>query len=232
MQAVATAVQTVPNCAAADYTSFTTVAGGTQLTGSWQSCAVSLNFDNTADSFFGVDITRNCTSPDIVALDATTKPVYFWFASPKANPPAASLVFCRPVMSLHNVTITVNIANGGLLSVTPNGIIAPSDVDLYGPPFNGNAFNGVEYNLTGASADTILRANMTQLQLPTSIFNLMERSGLASALANSTQVVNVTTDRYQLFLALSARSNYFVTATGGSELLVSITEIQQRLWMT
>ena len=232
MQALTTGIRTLPNCAVAEQTSFTTVTGGTQLTGSWQGCTVSLNFDNTADSFFGVDITRNCTSADITALDGTIKPVYFWFASPKANPPVASLVFCQPKLSLHNVTITVNLANGQLINVEDNGDAELTGIDTNTPPFNGQAFNGVQFNLTGASADTVLRANMTQLQLPASVLQVMERSGLATALSNPAQVVNTTATRYQLFLALSARSNYFVSATDGSQLLVSILETQQRLWMS
>lgn len=232
MQAATTGIRTLPNCAAADQTSFTTVTGGTQLTGSWQGCTVSLNFDNTADSFFGVDITRNCTSADIIALDATTKPVYFWFASPKANPPVASLVFCQPQLSLRNATITVNLANGQLINVEDNGDATLTGIDTNSPPFNGQAFNGVQFNLTGASADTVLRANITQLQLPASVFQMMDRGDLATALSDPAQVVNTTATRYQLFLALSARSNYFVSATDGSQLLVSILETQQRLWMS
>jgi hypothetical protein len=232
MQASTTGIQTLPNCAAAEQTSFTTVTGGTQLTGSWQGCTVSLDFDNTADSFFGVDITRNCTSANITALDGTTKPVYFWFASPKASPPVASLVFCQPQLSLHNVTITVNLANGQLIDVESNGNATLTGIDTNSPPFNGQAFNGVQFNLTGASADTVLRANMTQLLLPASVLEVMEKDDLATALSNPAQVVNATATRYQLFLALSARSNYFVSATDGSQLLISILETQQRLWMS
>jgi len=232
MQASTTAIRTLPNCIPADQSSFENVTGGTQLTGSWQGCSVSLNFDNSADSFIGVDITRNCSSPDISGLDPRTKPVYFWFASPKATPPSASLIFCRPALSLHNVTITVNIANGNLIDVEANGNYTPTGVDFNSPPFNGQAFNGVEFNLTGASDDTKLRANLTQLQLPASVFEMLDNGGVSAALANSTFVANTTANRYQLFLALSARSNYFVTAADGSTLSVAITEIQQRLWMS
>jgi hypothetical protein len=232
MQASTTGIQTLPNCVAAEQTSFTTITTGTQLTGSWQGCTVSVDFDNTADSFSGVDITRNCTATNITALDQTTKPVYFWFASPKASPPAAALVFCQPQLSLHNVTITVNLANGQLINVESNGDATLTGIDTNSAPFNGLAFNGVEFNLTGASAETTLRANMTQLQLPASVLEMMEKGGLAATLSDPAQVVNQTATRYQLFLALSARSNYFVTATDGSQLLVSILETQQRLWMS
>ena len=232
MTALTTGIQTLPNCVAADQMSFTTVTGGIQLTGSSQGCTVSLNLANSADNLFGADVTRNCTASDITTLDAPVKPVYFWFASPTANPPAAALVFCRPQLSLHNVTITVNLANGNLINVQPNADLTPPDNLAANPPFNGHALNGVEFNLTGASAETILRGNATQLQLPASMLQIMERGDLATVLRDPAQVANITTNRYQLFLALSARSNYFVSETNGVHLLVSILEIQQRLWMS
>ena len=101
-----------------------------------------------------------------------------------------------------------------------------------GPPLNGQVFNGVQFNTTGADADTILRANLTQLQLPASAYYLLEETGLDTVLQDSDQVVNITETRYQLFLALSARSNYFVTDRSGANIFVLITEIQQRLWMS
>lgn len=232
MTALTTGIQTLPNCVAPEQMSFTAVAGGTQLTGSSQGCTVDMNFDNTAENIFGVDVLRNCTAADIAALDATTKPVYFWFASPKSSPPVASLVFCRPQLSLHNVTITVNLANGNLINVQPNADLTPPGNLAENAPFNGQAFNGVEFNITGASAETLLRANATQLQLPASILQMMERGDLATVLGDPAQAVNVTSNRYQLFLALSARSNYFISEPSGAQLLVAIIEIQQRLWLT
>lgn len=101
-----------------------------------------------------------------------------------------------------------------------------------GPPLNGQVFNGVQFNTTGAGADTLLRANLTQLQLSASVYYLLEETGLSTVLQDSDQVVNVTTTRYELFLALSARSNYFVTDRSGANIFVYITDIEQRLWMS
>ncbi|KIM33714.1 hypothetical protein M408DRAFT_325328 [Serendipita vermifera MAFF 305830] len=235
MTALTTGIRTLPNCVAAEQMSYTTVTGGTLLQGLSQGCTVNLNFDTTSENLFGVDVTRNCTATDIAALDEPLKPVHFWFASPSSNPPVASLVFCRPQLSLHNVTITVNLANGNLINVEPNLELMPPE-DLAGnPPFDGRVFNGVEFDLTGASAATNLRANTTRLQLPASVIEMMMagKSDLEAVLRDPVQVVNATANRYQLFLALSARSNYFIREASGTLLLsISILEVQQRLWMS
>lgn len=234
MQVNTTAIRTLPNCVAAEQISYTTGAAGDTLTGSWQGCTFSRTFtDSDGDATHsGVDVTRNCTSSEITSLEDPFKPVVFWFASNSVYTSAASLVFCSPKLSLHNVTVTVNLATGQMIDV-----VSLADYDIptnvtSGPPLNGQVFNGVEFDTTDADADTLLRANMTQLQLPASIFHLLQSTGLDTVLQNPEQVVNITTDRYQLFLALSARSNYFITDTSGTHLPAYITEIQQRLWMS
>lgn len=204
---------------------------------------------NNASPQYGVDVTRDCTSSNITSLGDPYKPVVFWFTSPQASPPAASVIFCSPKLTLHTVTITLNLANGQLINVQPVGeytiyfawtMLKYTHIGSYdlptnvtsGPPLNGQVFNGVQFNTTGADANTLLRANLTQLQLPASVFYLLESAGLDTVLQNSTQVANITATRYQLFLALSARSNYFVTDHSGDHILITITEVQQRLWMS
>lgn len=231
MQANTTGIRTLPNCAAADTSSYTTITGGTRLTGSWKSCTFSRDFTSASATNFGVDVTGNCTSTDISGLDDSYKPAVFWFTSPVASPPLGSLVFCQPTLTLHNVTVVVNLANGTLINVEPIGDYGlPTNVTS-GPPLNGQVPNGVRFNTTGATPDVLLRANTTQLQLPASIFNLLEQGGLDGLLQDSNRLVNITATRYQLFLALSARSNFFVTDRTGANIPAVITEVQQRLWM-
>ncbi|KAG8798520.1 hypothetical protein FRC17_007404, partial [Serendipita sp. 399] len=95
-------------------------------------------------------------------------------------------------------------------------------------------WNGVQHDVTGADADTQLRAQITRLQLSQSVAVLLqkEKDGLETALANTDKVVEIVSNRYALYLALSARSNYFVPDQSGSSVLVQITEIQERLWLT
>jgi hypothetical protein len=182
-----------------------------------------------------VDVTSNCSSTDVSGLADAFKPVVFYFASPTANPPLGSLVFCQPTLTLQNVTVTVNLANGTLINVQAIGDYGLSSNVTSGPPLNGQVPNGVQFNITSATPEVLLRANTTQLQLPASVFNMLEQAsgGLNGILQSSrqNQLVNITATRYQLFLALSARSNFFVTDTTGASVPAVITEVQQRVWM-
>ena len=231
MQANTTGIQTVANCVSGQDVSFTQAGANYRLTGKWNDCT----FDRTlaADSdgeIYGVDVTSTCTSQTITGMADPVKPVVFWFAS--TYPAAGSLVFCQPKLSLHDVTVTVNLANGQLINVIPVDDYAQANNVTSGPPLNGNVWNGVQFNLTAADPGTLIRANSTRLQLAQSAFLLMQRNGLQTVLQDQSQVLNITTTRYQLYLALSARSNYFVTDRTGSKVMVAITEIQARLWMS
>ncbi|PVG00824.1 hypothetical protein CPB86DRAFT_782384 [Serendipita vermifera] len=225
MRANTTGIQTQPNCVLADQVQFT----GGQLTGTGGGCQFSTAAAATGVDY-GVDVVGACNSDQTSTLPDPVKPVAFWFTNPGGSPSSA-MVFCSPKLSLHNVTITLNLANGQLIDVTPIGDYdVPSNVTS-GPPLNGQVFNGVEFNTTGADAETLLRANTTQLQLASSVFNLLQKNTYDQVLGDAAQMVNITATRYQLFLALSARSNYFVTDYSGTNLPVVIREIQQRLWM-
>jgi hypothetical protein len=227
MKANTTGIQTVPNCVLADQVSFT----GAQLTGSGAGCTFGATLATTTAIDYGVNVVGACnTDQQTSALPDPVKPVVFWFTNPGASPSSAAVV-CSPELSLHNVTITLNLANGQLIDVAPIGSYdLPTNVTT-GPPLNGGVFNGVEFNTTGADADTLLRANTTQLQLASSVFTMLQRNNYDQVLGNPSQMVNITATRYQLYLALSARSNYFVTDFSGQHLPVIIREIQQRLWM-
>ncbi|CAG7847755.1 SubName: Full=Uncharacterized protein {ECO:0000313/EMBL:CCA69527.1} [Serendipita indica DSM 11827] len=231
MQANTTGIQTLPNCVSGSDVSFTQTGGSYRLTGKWNDCTFDRTFtaDND-DDIYGVDVTSSCTSQAISGLADPVKPVVFWFATKYLS--TGSLVFCQPKLSLHNVIVTVNLANGQLINVVPVGDYALASNVTSGPPLNGNVWNGVQFNLTNSDAGTLVRANSTRLQLSQAAFLLMQRNGLQTVLQDQNQVLDITATRYQLYLALSARSNYFVTDRSGSKVMVAITEIQQRLWMS
>ncbi|KAG8831442.1 hypothetical protein FRC18_006530 [Serendipita sp. 400] len=230
MKANTNAIQTLPNCVKADTVNFARAGTGYQLTGSWAGCPVNLNVDSSTDLEFGVDVVGNCTTASVNSLPAPVKPVVFWFASTTYS--AASLVFCTPELTIHDVKVTVNLATGELINVEPLGDYAQPTNVTSGPPLNGQVWNGVRHDVTGASADTLLRDQISRLQLAQSVMLLLQKGDLKTNLQNTDTVVNTVSTRYALYLALSARSNYFVTDRSGDKVLAQITEIQQRLWLS
>ncbi|KAG8804252.1 hypothetical protein FRC17_006014, partial [Serendipita sp. 399] len=239
MQANTTGIEQEPNCVKAANVNLAQSGTNLRLTGSWNGCPVSLDIDDQdEDVVFGVDAVANCTSADINNLPAPVRPVFFWVVSKKTTYASggapAALVFCTPKLSVHDVTVTVNLATGELINVMHIEGDGEHATFGTGPPLNGQTWNGVQHDLTGADADTQLRAEITRLQLSQSVAVLLqkEKDGLETVLANTDKVVEVVSNRYALYLALSARSNYFVTDQSGSNVLVQITEIQERLWLT
>ncbi|KAG8828841.1 hypothetical protein FRC19_000229 [Serendipita sp. 401] len=230
MKANTNAIQTLPNCVKADTVNFARAGTGYQLTGSWAGCPVNLNVDSSTDLEFGVDVVGNCTTASVNSLPAPVKPVVFWFASTTYS--AASLVFCTPELTIHDVKVTVNLATGELINVEPLGDYAQPTNVTSGPPLNGQVWNGVRHDVTGASADTLLRDQISRLQLAQSVMLLLQKGDLNTNLQNTDTVVNTVSTRYALYLALSARSNYFVADRSGDKVLAEITEIQQRLWLS
>lgn len=193
-----TGVQTVPNCEIAEDQGFTTSATGSILSGSWNGCDFSMNFDNSEASHYGVDVARNCSgSPNFNSLPDPLKPVVFWATTQSPGSSVAALVFCKPKLSLHRVTVEVNLAKGELVNCLSNGDYGEITNVTSGPPLNGQVFNGVGFNATD---DPVLqlRANSTRLQLSYSIFHTLSQDihGLANALADNDRVLNVTVTRY------------------------------------
>jgi len=130
---------------------------------------------------------------------ADIRPVFFWFSSNAEGSQQSAVVYCAPQLSLHNVTITVNLANGSLIDIIPTGDYdAPSDLTNGGPPLNGGIWNGVDFNLTNPSAVVLQRANTTRQQLPASVFVAAQLSpnGLSSVFNNQSAWADLTTTYY------------------------------------
>ena len=127
------------------------------------------------------------------------RPVFFWFSSNSEGSQQSAVVYCAPQLSLHYVTITVNLANGSLINVVPTGDYdEQSNLTSGGPPLYGGIWNGVDFNLTNPSGIVLQRANTTRLQLPAAVFVAAQESqnGLSSVFNSPSTWTNLTTTTY------------------------------------
>lgn len=91
--------------------------------------------------------------------------------------------------------MTVDIATGNLTSVqeisqlnsNSTSPLASLSGNITGAPLNGRAYNGIQFNLTGADQFVIARQNATDLQLPSSILQAAATApgGLTTAFATN-----------------------------------------------
>jgi hypothetical protein len=130
---------------------------------------------------------------------ADIRPVFFWFSSQADGTQRNAVVYCAPRLSLHYVTITINLANGSMIDVFPTGDYnEPSDLTSGAPPLNGGIWNGVDFNLTNPSAIVSQRANLTRLQLPAAVFVAAQENvnGLTAVFNTPERWANLTTIYY------------------------------------
>lgn len=134
-----------------------------------------------------------------MSKNSDIRPVFFWFSSNVGGTPQTAVVYCAPKLSLHYVTLTVNLANGSLINVKPIGDYQESSkLTDGGPPLYGGIWNGVDFNISNPTPVVLQRANTTKLQLPAAVFVAAQGSvnGL-SAVFNSPQTwANLTTTYY------------------------------------
>ena len=134
-----------------------------------------------------------------MSKNSDTRPVFFWFSSNSQGSQQTAVVYCAPQLSLHYVTVAINLANGSLINVVPT-----SDYDEEntltggGSPLNGGVWNGVDFNLANSSAIVLQRANTTRLQLPAAMFVAAQESqnGLSSVFNSPSTWANLTTTYY------------------------------------
>ena len=127
------------------------------------------------------------------------RPVFFWFSSQAEGNRKNAVVYCAPTLSLHRVTIAVNLANGSLIGITPTGDYnEPNDLTSGGPPLNGGIWNGVEFDLSNSSAVVAQRANTTRQQLPAAVFVAATKNvnGLSAVFNSPGTWANLTTVVY------------------------------------
>lgn len=121
------------------------------------------------------------------------RPIIFWFFTYDSTPPQGSATHCAPNISLWDVAVTVDIDTRNLTSVQE---IRPfeSSNNITGAPLNGQAFNGIVFNLTNPDRFAIERSNATDLQLPASILQAAYTApgGLAAAFQTNSFVEMAT----------------------------------------
>jgi hypothetical protein len=134
-------------------------------------------------------------------------PVIFWFFTYQPTP-TASATFCFPTIQLFDVNVNVDLASGNLTQVTQLGAFSGSSnfsslsANVTGPPLNGQAYNGIEFNLTDPDIFVLERLNATQLSLPAAVFQAAESdpAGL-EAIFSTNQFVELSTQVYVSFLS-------------------------------
>jgi hypothetical protein len=197
LQANTTAIQTQPNCQLAVIDSYTTTTGNISATSA--GCRFVQNIDPIAVNSYGVKTADNCDDYGLMSKNADIRPVWFWFSSQAEGERRNAVVYCAPRLSLHYVTISINLANGSLINVVPTGNYSePNDLTNGGPPLYGGIWNGVDFNLTNSSAVVAQRANTTQMQLPAAVFVAAQRNvnGLSAVFNTPERWANLTTVYY------------------------------------
>ncbi|PVG03762.1 hypothetical protein CPB86DRAFT_778862, partial [Serendipita vermifera] len=219
------ATQTDPRCVAANVGPIIQQANGSYVfEGSYNGCKATVVSDPNAREHFGVLLVDGCNVNGVEPEDRF-KPIMFWFFSPSL--PAASMVFCSPVVEIYSVMANISIVDNVLQNVQVlerwDGV---SNVTS-GAPLNGLALNGMFF---GTPADQFIAARNTVIQscLPGSIFRLAnDKVGIDSAIR--TGLLEWTVDRYQQYLAMSAQSNYFMQIDQGAP--ARFVVYQLRLWL-
>jgi hypothetical protein len=186
-----TAVKTNPNCHLTSTVSTPIGDSGWQNNATFNGCTFSYSVNKSTPHLFGSNVFDGC----IPNTPPWFQPIVLWFFTYDTTPPQGSATYCYPSISLWNVGIRVDIASGNLTSVQELSPLNSSNTspfgslsgNITGPPLNGLAYNGIQFNLTGADEFVIARQNATDLQLPSSILQAAATSpgGLTNAFATN-----------------------------------------------
>jgi hypothetical protein len=232
-----TAVKTEPNCHLTTTVS-TPVFGGSgwQNNATFNGCTFSYTVNQSTPHLFGSNVFDDCVPGDPVWF----QPIVLWFFTYDTTPPQGSATYCAPAISLWEVAVTVDIATSNLTSVKEISPLNASSTSPFaslsgnvtGAPLNGRAYNGIQFNLTGADQFVIARQNATDLQLPSSILQAAETSpgGLTTAFATNS-FTGMAVQVYTTYLKLIAKSVYFLPITDET-IPVQVKSVQQRLWLS
>ncbi|KAE9403781.1 hypothetical protein BT96DRAFT_1016815 [Gymnopus androsaceus JB14] len=220
-------IQSNPTCSVPNGTLSVTSNDGVFTISSTSSagCALSvttLNASISALQYGVVPVPESCSSVNNV----TQSPVMFWFLNVATDgTPQASTIFCKPTIEAFNVLATTNLNNNSVSVQLLNSDVAPNSVT--NGPYSNAPLNGVIFeNYT----DTLLqaKANAVNNAVPGAIFQLAAQSGgLDAAFSAPNPFLDNTTYVYQMYLALLAKSVYFVPQN--TVLQAQITSITLRL---
>lgn len=194
-------------------------------------CSMLFNVDKRSTTLFGTGV-PNCTNP----VPDQFSPVVLWFFTYQPVPRGSSAM-CFPSISFWEVNVGISLANSSVISVQelrPFSSDSPrsslSDTVL-GPPINGQAYNGIEFNLTDADPFVLARRDATALQLPAAVFQLAEQSerGLFDSFLDDT-LANYANEVYSIYLPLVAKEAYFLPDT--QPMGIEISTVRKRLWLS
>jgi hypothetical protein len=171
----------------------------------------------------------------------------------ETQPPQASATFCTPSLELWDVTATVDISTGNLTAVQELQPFSSASNfsslagNVTGPPLNGRAYNGIQFNLTDPDEFVTRRLEALQLQLPAAIFQagVQSSEGLLGSF-DENKFVNLATQVYvgffeglmqhvltfgiqTVYLALVASTVYFLPDT--EPMVVEVRTFQQRVFL-
>ncbi|KAF5392076.1 hypothetical protein D9757_003317 [Collybiopsis confluens] len=207
LQVNTTGIQTNPNCEGPNGTpTVASNAGGFIITStSVDGCTQSVDASDLSAQQYGVTaVPESCST-----LNVTQRPVMFWFFHTTNGTPEARTVFCKPTIQAFNVEATANLNNNSVVGVQTLNSDAPTN-NVTGL-FADGALNGVIFeNQTNPFIQA--RATATNNGVPGAIFRFAAQSsgGTDGEFAKSNSFLSITTDVYTQFLALAAKSVYFV----------------------
>ncbi|KAG9022031.1 hypothetical protein FRB95_000958 [Tulasnella sp. JGI-2019a] len=219
-----TGVETTSNCELADSQNVIdddTGSGNITVLGSWSGCNVSFQVTDTESDQYGVRPLDNC---QVFLQPPPYQPVIFYAYSFEKR--MARLTFCQPSIQLYNLVAGVDMHTGLINNVSLIDQNVPQS-NVSGLP----AFNGINFNLTGADSYVNARAMSTQSAVPFAIYQgaTNQPGGVSQVIQLEDGFLNLTTTVYTRFLALAAKSVYFVATSQQMSGEIQTTEI--RLWV-
>ena len=119
--------------------------------------------------------------PGEAAVPVVFRRVAFWYFTYDPSLLVAA-TFCSPAIELWTVNVTVDIATSNVTSVMPLSQLVDYNAaaggvsSITGPPNNGKAFNGIEFDFDFLLNNEFVMAkeNATRLQLPAAVMQAVE----------------------------------------------------------
>ncbi|EIN06901.1 hypothetical protein PUNSTDRAFT_54242 [Punctularia strigosozonata HHB-11173 SS5] len=166
-------------------------------------------------------------------IENDTAPVLFWYyhETPSGQNQAAA-VYCAPSITVFNVQAMVSITNGSVMRIEPQDKYTSKN-NVTGSPQNGQALNGLFAN-TDSLTNSFVKARQTATSsgVPGAVFRFaVQQDGTGqSTFSDPNGFLTLTQNIYTQFLAIVAKSVYFVQGTP-AELTAELTSNLPRLFM-
>ncbi len=165
---------------------------------------------------------------------------------------AASATLCFPSITLWDVNVNLDLTSGNITRVTELRPFSSSSnfsslsANVTGPPLNGRAYNGIEFNLTNPDRFVLARRNATQLQMPAAVFQAASQSpeGLIGSFQANT-FARLSTNVYvgvtssvdgaglmaiqRTYLTLIAKTVYLLDDS--EPITIQMKTVQKRIWL-